>query len=154
MAVKKKFYRAALMRNPETTQSFRFGSIAADTERRKSSTRTSTTLVSSAEVLRLMFRSRRSLSRRSSHARHRNVSVCVNAPDLLDPLAPGARVEGADVLVMQDLRGETLRPLLLSHTPANGSSGRIQEYRGLANGSLESAHPYAIGGGGGASQFL
>lgn len=88
MAVQKKFYRAALRRNPET-QSFRFGSLYnAEPERRKSSTRTaSTTLVSSTEVLRLMFRSRRSSSTRENHdrinarsrnssGRKRNVSFC------------------------------------------------------------------------------
>ncbi|OQV19959.1 putative PDF receptor [Hypsibius exemplaris] len=96
MAVQKKVYRAALRRNPET-QSFRFGSMhipdPALLERRKSSTRTgSTTLVSSTEVLRALFRSRRSSSRTSHHNRHRNPSLYnvpvppVSTPPLVNPV--------------------------------------------------------------------
>ncbi|XP_055354141.1 corticotropin-releasing factor receptor 2-like [Paramacrobiotus metropolitanus] len=75
MAIQKKFYRAALRRNPET-QSFRLNSLYERDrdqtleQRRKSSSRAgSTTLVSSTEVMRAMFRSRRSSSRASHKAR-------------------------------------------------------------------------------------
>ena len=168
IAIQKKFYRAALRRNPET-QSFRFGSIhgadmAALAERRKSSTRTgSTTLVSSTEVLRALFRSRRGSSRTSHHGgRQRNVSLCnvqVTPPLLATdyvieselPTRPRGRVNSsvtfAPVLVTKHDSLSDEEPLTVTPSSSDVRKSHVIESRDRLTESNSSPHKSVLSNG-------